>query len=370
MVVPAFEKNQMKGKTKATAKKMTTKTTAIHKAWHSAAPGLLGTIGLALVTLICFRLQVGLATAALLYLMIVVLVSLKGCFISSIVVSVVADVCLDYFFTAPLFRLAMNDVPSYVALAIFLTVSLIITRLVSRVRKQTEEALSSVSHRVIEAEERERYRIASDLHEDIGQRLTLLSIEIQQLGADPPNPAVDVHSRLDAVRRETLGILTDVKTLAHELHSPRLEYLGIAAVMSSFCREYGERKGVEIDFKSGGLPSTVPPDISLCLFRVLQETLHNAVQHSGVQKLGVQLEETLDSIHLTVSDSGVGFDLEAARKGGGLGLNRMQERLKLVKGSLFVDSQPKRGTTIHARVPLRSEQGILKERSSEPNFPQ
>ncbi len=355
MVVPAFEKNQMKRKTKATA-------------------GLLGTIGLALVTLICFRLQVGLATAALLYLMIVVLVSLKGCFISSIVVSVVADVCLDYFFTIPLFRLAVNDVPSYVALAIFLTISLIITRLVSRVRKQAEEALSSVSHRVIEAEERERHRIASDLHEDIGQRLTLLSIEIQQLGADTPNHAVDVHSRLDAVRRETLGILTDVKALAHELHSPSLEYLGIAPVMSSFCREYGERKGVEIDFKSGGLPSTVPPDISLCLFRVLQETLHNAVQHSGVRKLGVQLEETLDSIHLTVSDSGVGFDLEAAleaaRKGGGLGLNRMQERLKLVKGSLFVDSQPKRGTTIHARVPLRSEQGILKERSSEPNFPQ
>src|SRR5260370_13764620 len=229
MVVPAFEKNQMKRKTKATA---------IHKAGHSAAPGLLGTIGLAFVTLICFRLQVGLATAALLYMMIVVLVSLKGCFISSIVVSVVADVCLDYFFTTPLFRLAVNDVPSYVALAIFLTISLIITRLVSRVRKQAEEALSSVSHRVIEAEERERYRIASDLHANIGHPLTLLSLEIQQLGADPPNPAVDVHSRLDAVRRETLGILTDVKTLAHEVHSPRLEYLGIAARLSSFLKEH------------------------------------------------------------------------------------------------------------------------------------
>src|SRR5258708_30391189 len=170
--------------------KRKTKATAIHKAGHSAAPGLLGTIGLALVTCICCRLQVGLATAALLYLMIVVLVSLKGCFISSIVVSVVADVCLDYFFTTPLFRLAVNDVPSYVALAIFLTVSLIITRLVSRELKQAEEALSSVSHRGIEAQERDRHRIASDLHEDIGHRLTLLSIEIQQLGDDSPNPAV------------------------------------------------------------------------------------------------------------------------------------------------------------------------------------
>jgi len=357
MAVSAFEKNQTrrktKRKTKATAKKMTTKMTAIHKVWRSAAPGLLGTIGLTLVTLICFRLQAGLATAALLYLMIVVLMSLRGSFISSVVVSVLAVGCLDYFFTTPLFGLGMNDLPSYVALAIFLTVSLIITRLVSRVRKQAEEALSSVSHRVIEAEEQERRRIARDLHEDIGQRLTLLSIGIEQLGADPPNPALDVQSRLDAVRKETLGILTDVKALAHELHSPRLEYLGIAAVMSSFCKEYGERKGIEIDFRSDGLPSTVPQDISLCLFRVLQETLHNAVQHSGVRKFDVQLERTSDAIHLTVSDSGVGFNLETARKDGGLGLNRMRERLKLVKGGLFVDSQPKRGTTIRARVPLR-----------------
>jgi signal transduction histidine kinase len=332
---------------------MSTKTTAMHKVWRSAAPGLLGSIGLALVTLICFRLQVGLATAALLCLMVVVLLSLKGSFISSAVVSVLAVGCLDYFFTVPLFTLGMNDLPSYVAIIVFLITSLIITHLVSRVRRQAEEALSSVSYRVIEAEEQERHRIASDLHEDIGQRLTLLSIGIEQLEADPPNPAVDVHSRLDAVRKETLGILTDVKALAHELYSPRLEYLGIAAVMSS-CKEFGERKRVEIDFKSDGLPSTVPPDISLCLFRVLQETLHNAVQHSGVRKFHVQLEGTSDAIHLTVSDSGVGFNLEAARKDGALGLNRMQERLKLVKGKLSIDSQPKRGTTIHARAPLGS----------------
>jgi signal transduction histidine kinase len=78
------------------------------------------------------------------------------------------------------------------------------------------------------------------------------------------------------------------------------------------------------------------------------------VQHSGARKIDVQLEGSSDAIDLTVTDSGVGFNLKAARKDGGLGLNRMQERLKLFKGSLFVDSQPKRGTTIHARVPLRS----------------
>ena len=270
---------------------MMTKRTAIHEVWRSAAPGLLGVIGLALVTFICFRLQVGLATAALLYLLVVVLMSLKGSFVSSTMVSVLAVACLDYFFTTPLFTLGMNDLQSYVAMIVLLTTSLIITRLVSRVRKQTEKALSSVSYRVIEAEEQERHRIAADLHEDIGQRLTLLALGLERLKTDTADPSIDVPSRMDAVWKQTLEILTDVKALAHELYSPRLEYLGIAAVMSSFCKEFGERKRVEIDFRSDGLPSAIPPEISLCLFRVLQEALHNAVQHSGVRQVDVDCGE-------------------------------------------------------------------------------
>jgi signal transduction histidine kinase len=329
-------------------------TTAIHKVWRSAVPGLLGAVGLALVTFICFRLQVGLTTGALLYLMIVVLTSLKGSFVSSTVVSVLAVACMDYFFTVPLFTLGMNDLQSYVAMIAFLTTSLIVTRLVSRVRKQAEESLSSVSNKVITAEEQERHRIAAELHEDIGQRLTLLALSIEPLETDTLDPSVDVPSCMDAAWKQTLAILTDVKALAHELHSPRLDYLGIEAVMSSFCKEFGERKRVGIDFRSDGLPSAIPPEISLCLFRVLQEALHNAVQHSGVRQVDARLWGTSDHIQLTVSDFGVGFNPGTARELGGLGLNRIQERLKLVKGTLSIDSQPKRGTTIGARVPFDS----------------
>jgi len=142
--------------------------------------------------------------------------------------------------------------------------------------------------------------------------------------------------------------------LTHDLHCPRLQYLGIATVMSSFCKEFGERKRVEIDFRSDGIPSFVPPDVALCLFRVLQEALRNAGNHSGVWQFDVQLSGTSDEIHLTVSDRGVGFDLATTKTGRGLGLNRMQERLKLVKGSFSIDSQPKRGTILRARVPLTS----------------
>ena len=157
--------------------------------WRSSVPGLLGAAGLALMTFICFRLQVGLATAALLYLMVVVLLSLKGSFISSAVISVLAVGCLDYFFTAPLFHFGKNDFPNFVAITVFLITSLVITRLVSRVRKQAEEALSSVSYRVIEAEEQERQRIAHDLHENIGQRVTMLLLQIDKLKRDSLNAA-------------------------------------------------------------------------------------------------------------------------------------------------------------------------------------
>jgi PAS domain S-box-containing protein len=221
-------------------------------------------------------------------------------------------------------------------------------------RKRTEEVLAGLSRTVIEAEERERNRIARDLHEDIGQRLSLLAIEIEELKDDLPNPTVQLLDRIDSVWKQTLEVSTDVKASAHELYSPRLEYLGIAAVMRSFCGEFGERKRVEIDFRNYPLPTVVPPDVSICLFRVLQEALHNGLKHSGVREFQVQLWGASDEIHLTVSDSGAGFDLEAARKGRGLGLIRIEQRLSLLKGTFSIDSQPKRGTTIHARVPLSS----------------
>jgi PAS domain S-box-containing protein len=221
-------------------------------------------------------------------------------------------------------------------------------------RKRTDEVLSGLSRTVIEAEERERNRIARDLHEDIGQRLALLAIGIEELKDDLPNPTVQLLDRIDSVWKQTLEVSTDVKASAHELYSPRLEYLGIAAVMRSFCGEFRERKRVEIDFRNYPLPTVVPPDVSICLFRVLQEALHNGLKHSGVQEFQVQLWGASDEIHLTVSDSGAGFDVEAARKGRGLGLIRIEQRLSLLKGTFSIDSQPERGTTIHARVPLSS----------------
>jgi len=221
-------------------------------------------------------------------------------------------------------------------------------------RKLADEALAGVGGRLIEAQEQERTRIARELHDDIGQRLALLTLELDQLRQDSPDLPVEVRSRMGELQKHTFEIATDTQSLSHELHSSKLEYLGLAAVVRGFCKEFGEHHRVEIDFQTHDLPSPLSPDISLCLFRVLQEALHNSAKHSGVRHVEVQLWGTSDAIHLTVNDSGVGFDSEAVKQRGGLGLISMEERLKHLKGTFSVESEPEGGTTIHARVPLSS----------------
>ncbi len=221
-------------------------------------------------------------------------------------------------------------------------------------RKRVEEALATARNKLVEAQEQERTRIARELHDDIGQRLTLLTLELEQLRRSSPELPTAILNRLDELRDETMEMGADLQSLSHELHSSKLEYLGIAAVAQGFCREFATKQKVEIDCKTIDLPSTLPPAVSLCLFRVLQEALHNSLKHSGVRHFEVRLWAMPDGIHLTVMDSGAGFDCEEVRESQGLGLISMEERLKLLNGTLSIQSQPNCGTTIHARVPLSS----------------
>jgi PAS domain S-box-containing protein len=217
-------------------------------------------------------------------------------------------------------------------------------------RKLAETALASVSRRMIEAQEQERTRIARELHDDVGQRLALFSINLAQLHQGSTNSPV--RSRAEELRNQISDIATDIQALSHRLHSSKLEYLGLATAMRGFCEEFGEQQKVEIDFETHDLPSPLSPDISLCFFRVLQEALHNSVKYSGVRHFDVRSWGTPNEVHLTVSDFGSGFDIEAAKAGRGLGLISMDERLKILNGTLSIESQLKRGTTIHAVVSL------------------
>jgi len=220
-------------------------------------------------------------------------------------------------------------------------------------RKLAEAALANVSRKLIEAQEQERSRIGRELHDDIGQRLALLAVELQQL-RDKSLSLPQVRRRVGTLQKQTSEIAADIQSLSHELHSAKLQYLGITAAVRGFCREFGQQQKVEIAFKGHDLPMPLSAEVSLCLFRVLQEALHNSLKHSGVRRFEVRLWGTADEIHLTVRDSGAGFDREVARASPGLGLTSMEERLKLLNGTLLVESLPQQGTTIHACVPLRS----------------
>jgi PAS domain S-box-containing protein len=219
-------------------------------------------------------------------------------------------------------------------------------------RKLAEEALSGISGKLIEAQEQERTRIARELHDDINQRLALLAVSLDTLSQKPPASTVELMGRISKEQEVVRELGRDVQALSHRLHSSKLGYLGLAAAAAGFCRELSDQQKVEIDVHSDGIPKQLSPEISLCLFRVLQEALQNGIKHSGSRHFEVRLGSALNEIQLSVRDCGFGFDLDQAMKGRGIGLSSMRERLKLVGGALSIESQLKHGTTIHARVPL------------------
>lgn len=219
-------------------------------------------------------------------------------------------------------------------------------------RKLAEDALAGLGRKMVEIQEEERTRIARDLHDDINQRLALLVFEIEQLKRHPPESALEMRQKLNALKERVTDVSTGVQSLSHELHSPELEYLGLVAALRGFCEDFGDRQNVSIHYV-GDVPCPVPQDVSLCLLRVLQEALHNAFRHSHVRRFEVTLKYVSDQLELTVCDQGIGFELERAVSKGGLGLISMRERARLVNGTLTIDSHPKAGTTIRLAVPFK-----------------
>ena len=218
-------------------------------------------------------------------------------------------------------------------------------------RRVAEEALRTVSRKLIEAQEKERKRIARELHDDINQRLAMVAIELQQLDSSPIFQTRR-HERIERLLKRTTEISSDLQALSHQLHSVTLEHLGLAASMRSFCNDLARHQKVKVEFADRNLPGSIPPEIALALLRVLQEGIHNAVKHSGVRKFQVELIGTPDEIQLTIRDFGVGFDPEEAAKGEGLGLLSMKERIVPFNGTLSIVSKPKKGTELVVRVPV------------------
>ena len=206
-------------------------------------------------------------------------------------------------------------------------------------QKLAQESLERVGGRLIEVQEKERSRIARELHDDICQRLAMLSLELQQANTQGSNgTSLPANAQLEEIRQHCSEIASDVQALSHQLHSSKLDYLGIEAALRSFCKEFSQQQNVTIDFSCANIPSSLPRNLSLCLFRVAQEALSNAVKYSGVNRFSVDLHGSADNVQLAVRDAGVGFDVQEIRRGAGLGLVSMQERVHLVNGVFSIES--------------------------------
>ena len=207
-----------------------------------------------------------------------------------------------------------------------------------------QHALAALNRKLIDAQEQERTRIARELHDNISQRLSLLTYD---LASPLENPGKTV-----ALQERIGEIAADVHALSHNLHASKLDLLGFATGMQMLCKEVEAQRRVRVAFDEHDVPARVSPESALCLYRILQEALQNATKHSGVGDFEVQLWGTGGDIHLQVSDRGAGFDLETSKRSRGIGLISMQERVGVLGGHLSIQSTPQRGTTIHARVPL------------------
>lgn len=219
-------------------------------------------------------------------------------------------------------------------------------------QKMAQESLEKVSGQLIAAHEEERSHLARELHDDICQRLAILSHCIEKATKSFGSPQKSTAEQLEQIWKQCSSLTADVQALSHELHPSILDNLGLVMAVRSFCREVSEQNGAVVEFAETDISSSLPREVSLSLFRVIQEALHNAAKYSGQKHFKVLLKGNANQIELEVSDQGAGFDLESMKNGRGLGLVSMAERIHLLNGRISIDSKPNVGTTVRAWVPL------------------
>ena len=216
-------------------------------------------------------------------------------------------------------------------------------------RRIAEEMVRDTTGRLIEAQEQERRRIASELHDDLGQQLALAQVEIDRLSGKCD---ASLKPRFTGLFNQLSEISTTTHEISHGLHPSQLERLGLAIAVKRLCSDLGREKSLSIQLTVGDVPERLEPTISLCLYRVTQEALHNILTHSRANKAEIGLKRAGGRILLKIIDDGIGFDL-GREATAGLGLISMRERVRSVGGSIDVVSSPNKGTRIEVMVPLR-----------------
>ena len=218
-------------------------------------------------------------------------------------------------------------------------------------RKLAEEAVHRLSHRLINAQEKERARLARELHDDFSQSLAMLSIHLTLLRDEFPEN-VYLREQVEHLISEIERGAASVRRISHELHPARLRQLGLEPAMRGFCRELVAAHSLKLDFRSEDLPRKLPDEVALCIYRVTQESLQNVVKHSGATEVRVKIELKAGDLRLSIFDNGCGFDMKAAAAKDSLGLISIDERVRGVNGTVRVNSSIGAGTKIEVNIPI------------------
>ncbi|MEI9980413.1 MAG: histidine kinase [Edaphobacter sp.] len=216
----------------------------------------------------------------------------------------------------------------------------------TRRRLRSEQSVRRLTRQVISGSEEERRRIARELHDDIGQRLSLISIQLSSYASNISEADDSIPAELNDSVRDVDALITDVHNLSHQLHSSKLEHLGLRFALKELCQQLSERHELPINLHIDQASVRLPQDISLCFYRVAQEALNNIIKHSGTDRAELVLAEEQGRLRMQVRDFGIGFKL--ADSGAGLGLSTMQERLRIVRGEFSIATRPGRGTVVTA----------------------
>jgi PAS domain S-box-containing protein len=214
------------------------------------------------------------------------------------------------------------------------------------------EKLRSIADGLLRGQEDERRRLARELHDDVNQRIAMMSVELGMLARSPDVP-MSLQAELDRLRGQTTQLSELVRGISHNLHPAELEHLGLISALRDLCSQFSELEGIQTEFVVASDLHTIWADASIGLYRLAQEALRNVVKHANAKTAQLTLEELEDGFKLTVTDEGEGFSVVSSK--GGLGLISMEERLELLGGRLDIRSAPGEGTTVIAFVPRVGE---------------
>jgi signal transduction histidine kinase len=226
---------------------------------------------------------------------------------------------------------------------------------ITSLKQKLQDAVSArdeLSQRMTNAQEADRTRIARELHDDIGQSLAILKIQMLRAGHPVSGHPDQTHASLKDLVRDLETIILKVSRISHDLHSSELEFLGLAVAVQAQCDQCSVQMRIPVHCSCNQVQKTLDGLIALAFLRVLQEALHNVVKHSRATTITVGLTELDSELILEVFDDGVGFDVESSKLAAGLGLISMRERMHLIGGEFEIWSSPAQGTKIRARAPI------------------